>query len=141
MVSKIMLDVNIVLDFTLKRAQYEMAKRIMELVINTRIDAFVTPAMIHIAGYWLTKEYGASKAKKLLSTLLLDVQVIDINHETTLRALNSQMDDIEDALQYHAALYHKLDMVISRDKEFKKAAIPLLPVYTPEEFLDEYSFL
>ena len=23
----------------------------------------------------------------------------------------------------------------------KKAAIPVLPVYTPEEFLDEYSFL
>ena len=63
MVSKIMLDVNIVLDFTLKRAQYEKAKQIIELVINTRIDAFVTPAMIHIAGYWLTKEYGASKAK------------------------------------------------------------------------------
>lgn len=136
--SKIMLDVNIVLDFTLKREQYDKAKQIMEIVVNTGVDAFVTPAIIHIAGYWLTKVYGAAKAKTLLSTLLLDVRAIDSNHETTLHALHSTMDDIEDALQYYTALYHKIDFFISRDKGLKKAAIPELPVYTPEEFLKQY---
>lgn len=133
-----MLDVNVVLDFTLKRAQYEKAKEIIALAVHNEVEAFITPAMIHIAGYWLTKAYGAGKAKKLLSTLLLDLSVIEMNHETAVQALHSKMDDIEDALQYYTAFYHGLDFFISRDNELKKVAIPSLPVHTPEEFLNAF---
>lgn len=133
-----MLDVNVVLDFTLKRTQYEKAKEIIALAVHNEVEAFITPAMIHIAGYWLTKAYGAGKAKRLLSTLLLDISVIEMNHETAVQALHSKMDDIEDALQYYTAIYHGLDFFISRDKELKKVAIPSLPVYTPEEFLNAF---
>ncbi len=45
------------------------------------------------------------------------------------------MSDIEDALQYYTAMHHKLDYFISRDKGLKKAAIPVLPVCSPEEFI------
>lgn len=131
-------DVNVLLDFTLKRAQYENARKIIALVISNKVEAFITPAMIHIAGYWLTKVYGGTKAKKLLSTLLLDISVIDMNHETAVRALHSKMDDIEDALQYYTALHHRMDIFISRDKELKKVEIPELPVFTPDEFLKEF---
>lgn len=48
------------------------------------------------------------------------------------------MTDIEDALQYYTALHHKIDYFISCDKQLKKAAIPSLPVYLPEEFLAEF---
>jgi predicted nucleic acid-binding protein len=63
------------------------------------------------------------------------VQVIDIGHASTVNALNSKMTDIEDALQYYTALHHKLDYFITRDKDLIKAAIPILPAYSPEEFI------
>lgn len=138
MASKVFIDANILLDFTLKRPAYEEAKKIIELVVNGNIQAFITPAIVHIAGYWLTKAYGDAKAKELLLALLSDVKVIDIPHHITLVALHSKISDIEDALQYYAAIYHKLDYFISRDKKLQKESIPVLQVYTPKEFLKEF---
>lgn len=138
MASKVFIDANILLDFTLKRPAYQEAKKIIELVVNGNIQAFITPSIVHIAGYWLTKAYGDAKAKELLLALLADVKVIDIPHHITLVALHSKINDIEDALQYYAAIFHKLDYFISRDIKLQKESIPVLQVYTPEEFLKEF---
>ncbi|WEK37184.1 MAG: PIN domain-containing protein [Candidatus Pseudobacter hemicellulosilyticus] len=137
MASKVFLDANILLDFTLKREAYPVARKIMELAVNGQVQAFITPSIVHIVGYWLTKAYGNAKAKELLLTLLADVSVIDIDHEITLTALHSKIKDIEDALQYYTAIHHKVDYFLSRDKDLQKASIPTLPVYTPDEFLKE----
>ena len=109
MASKVFLDANILLDFTLKRGGYDAAKKIIELIVNGQIQAFITPSIVHIVGYWLTKSYGNAKAKELLLTLMADVYVIDISHEITLNALHSKIKDIEGALQYNMALHHKVD--------------------------------
>ena len=135
MASKVFLDANILLDFTLKRDEYEQSKQIIELVINGTIQAFITPSIVHIVGYWLTKAYGNAKAKEMLLTLMADVTVIDLLHEIVLNALHSKITDIEDALQYYTAIHHKLDYFVSRDKQLQKQSIPILPVYTPQELL------
>jgi len=139
MASKVFLEANILLDFTLKRDEYEQSKQIIELVINGTIQAFITPSIIHIVGYWLTKAYGNAKAKEMLLTLMADVTVIDLPHEIVLNALHSKITDIEDALQYYTAIHHKLDYFVSRDKQLQKQSIPILPVYTPQELLAELS--
>lgn len=135
MASKVFLDANILLDLTLQRESYPVAKQLMEKVVAGEIYGYISPSIIHISGYWLTKAYGSTKAKELLLTLLIDIKVIEIPHEVSLLALNSKISDIEDALQYYTALHHKLDAFISRDKGLQKAAMPSLPVYTPEDFL------
>lgn len=139
MASKVFLDANILLDFTLKCEEYEQSKQIIALAVNGTIQAFITASIVHIVGYWLTKAYGNAKAKELLLTLMADVTVIDLPHEIVLNALHSKINDIEDALQYYTAVHHKLDYFISRDKQLQKQSIPLLPVYTPREFLMEIS--
>jgi predicted nucleic acid-binding protein len=137
MASKVFLDTNILLDFTLKRAEFEQSRKIIELAVNGTIQAFITPSIIHIVGYWLTKAYGNAKAKELLLTLMADVTVIDLPHEIVLNALHSKITDIEDTLPYYTAVHHKLDYFITRDKQLQKRGIPVLPVYTPRELLIE----
>lgn len=139
MASKVFLDANILLDFTLKRDAYEESRKIIELAVNGTIQAFITPSIVHIVGYWLTKAYGNSKAKELLLTLMADVTVIDLPHEIVLNALHSKITDIEDALQYYTAVHHKMDYFLSRDKQLQKQGIPVLPIYTPNELLSEIS--
>jgi len=138
MAFKVFLDANILLDFTLKRDEYEQSRAIIELAVNGDIQAFITPSIVHIVGYWLAKSYGNAKAKELLLTLLTDVTVIDLPHEIAVNALHSKINDIEDALQYYTAIHHKLDYFISRDKQLQKQSIPVLTVYTPDEFLTEF---
>jgi predicted nucleic acid-binding protein len=137
MAFKVMLDANIILDYALKRDDKAIAKEILSLVIQGTIQGYITPSIVHICAYWLTKAYGHEKAKRILLSLLTDVKVLDIPHDTTIAALHSSIRDIEDALQYYTALHHKLDYFISRDKQLLKEAIPLLPIYTPLQFLKE----
>ena len=138
MASKIFLDANLLLDFTLKRDSYDVAKQVLNLAITGKIQAFTTPSVIHITGHYLTKAYGSDKTKELLLMLLIDITLIDIAQETAVVALSSKFTDIEDALQYYAAIHHKIDYFISSDKQLKKISIPVLRVYTPKEFIEEF---
>lgn len=135
MATKVFLDANVLLDFALKRSDYALSHKIIELVVDGRIQAFITPSIVHILGYWLTKAYGHFKAKEILLTLLIDIQVIDIGHTITVNALHSKIKGIEDALQYYTAIHNKLDYFITLDKALKKEATPNLPICTCEEFL------
>lgn len=135
MASKVFVDANVLLDFTLKRAAYQEAKQIVELALQGHIALFITPSIVHIVGYWLSKAYGAAKAKEILLTLLADVQVIDMPHEIVVSALHSKMKDIEDALQYYTAIHHKLNYFISSDAALLKESIPVLPIFSPKQFL------
>lgn len=137
MAFKVFLDANVLLGFFLQRAGFADAEKIIEQASEKRFAAYTSPAVLHIAGYWVTKAYGAAKAKQLLTSLLTDVQIIDCNHQIAVLALQSALNDIEDALQYFTAIKHGMTHFISSDKPLKKAAIPQLPVYTPREFLDE----
>lgn len=135
MAFKVFIDANILLDFTLQRMHYDEAKKLIELVLNDELKAYISPAIVHITGYWLTKAYGTKKAKEILLTLLTDIKVIDISHSITVNALQSKINDIEDALQYYCALHHKLDYFVTRDAQLKKEAVPALPIYGLSEFL------
>ena len=139
MASKIFLDANLLLDLTLKRESYEEAKQVLDLVISGQFRAFTTSSVIHITGYYLTKFYNSTKAKELLLSILTDVSLIDIAPETAIAALSSKFADIEDALQYYAAIHQKLDYFISCDKALKKDSIILLPVVTPKEFIEVFT--
>lgn len=135
MAFRIFLDTDILLDFTLKRDAYDAARQLMEWAVKGRVQIFITPNMVNIVGYWLTKAYGPLKAKELLAALLADIQVIDIGHEITVNALHSRIDNLEQALQYYTALHHKLDYFITRDEALDRAASPVLPVCQPEDFI------
>ena len=135
MAFRVFLDAGILLDLTLKRDRYAAARRLMEWTVEGRIEAYVTPAVIQETARWLKKVYGAGRAKELLLALLAEVLVIDGGHTVAVSALHSDMSDMDEALSYYTALHHKLDYFITRDKDLPKAAIPVLPVCTPEEFL------
>lgn len=139
MAFRVFLDANVLLDFALKRPEYESARKIIEWVIEGRVEAYVTPSIIHMMAYWMITSYGPEQTKRVLLALLADIRVVDIGHETTISALHSTMNDIEDALQYYTALHYRLDYFISRDKGLQKEAIPILPVFSPEEFLKSNS--
>lgn len=135
MASKVFLDANFLLDLTLKRATFADVSQVMQAAINRDIEAYTTPAVLHIVSYFLAKAHGAATAKVIVGTLLNDVTIIDCSHATAVLGVNSSITDVEDALQYYAALTHNVDYFISADAGLKKVALPQLPVYTAQEML------
>lgn len=137
MASKVFLDANVILDLAFKRNGFEQSKLIFDGIVNGTIQGFISSSIIHVIGYFISKAYGNTKAKEFVLTLMADITVIDLPHETVLNALHSKIKDIEDALQYYTAVHHKLDYFISSDKQLQKQSIPGLPVLSPKEFLIE----
>jgi predicted nucleic acid-binding protein len=138
MAFKLFLDANVCIDFLLQRKGYESSERVFEKVLLGEWKAYTSPSIIHIISYFLRRVHENATVKILVLNLLKHVTIIDCNHEVAVNAVNSQMTDIEDALQYYTAMHHQIDYFISLDKNLIKSAIPVLPVYSPEEFLKEF---
>lgn len=135
MAFRILLDTEVLLELTLKRDRYPVVRQLIEWAMKGKIQAFVTPSILQAVAEQVRAAYGLVRGKELLLALLAEVQVIDIGHETAVSAFHSEMGDLEGVLSYYAALHHKLDYFITRDERLQRAAIPILPVCSPEEFL------
>jgi predicted nucleic acid-binding protein len=133
MASKVFLDANIILDLTLKRPGMQKAIEVFKRAESGELQLFTTPSVIHVVSYFTSRYYSKHQTKQAILLLLNQVQIIECDHGTTVIAISSSMEDIEDALQYYTALKHNLDYFISSDKKLKKAALPQLPVYTAAE--------
>lgn len=138
MAARVFLDANILLDLILHRQGFPLANNIMQAGINGSLQLYTTPSVLHIVAYFSKKHFKVEKTKQILSTLLNDVQIIDSDHSTAIAAINSSIDDIEDALQYYTALNHNADYFISSDKKLKNSSLPQLPVFTAKGFVEEH---
>ena len=135
MAFRIFLDAGVLLDLTLKREGYPAARELMAWVVNGRVQAYVTPAVVQETARRLKEAYGAERTKELLLALLAEVQVIDTSHTIAVSAVLSTTANMEDALSYYTALHHKLDYFITGNKALPIVYTPTLPVCTPEAFL------
>lgn len=130
-----MLDANVCLDFLLRRQNYAVTKQVFQRIATGEISAHITPTIFHITGYFLSKYYSREQTKDILLNFLLDIKIDEASYEIIVNALTSRMTDIEAAMQYYTALHHKINYFLTFDKEFQKVALPILPVYSPNEFL------
>lgn len=137
MQKKIFLDANILLDLLLKREGHEISRQLFEAIIAGQIKGYTSVSVLHILAYWLQKAYGTATAKKLLISLAEEITFIDCNHTSATQALSASFSDIEDAIQYHTAIQHKLNFFITRDKGLIRQSGKALPVLSPKVFLEE----
>jgi hypothetical protein len=84
--------------------------------------------------YFLDKaEKDKSKTKKVISRLMKRFTVIEINKELLNKALDSEIDDFEDAVIEVSVIDRNVDYIITRNiKDFRKS---IIPAKTPEELL------
>jgi len=130
----IVIDVNIVMDFLFKRQGHENVVEMFKSCMRGNIEGFMCAHEITTLCYFLDKvEKDKSKTKKVISGLMRRFTVIEINEELLHKALNSEIDDFEDAVIEVSAIEKNIDYIITRNiKDFKKS---IIPAKTPEELL------
>ncbi|MEM9858864.1 MAG: type II toxin-antitoxin system VapC family toxin [Bacteroidota bacterium] len=102
----------------------------LKKAVSGDLIVYTTPSIIQISGYWLSKTYNRGKAREILLALTDVITIIESNHLDIIKALKSEIMDIEDAIQYYTALKYKLNYFISLDKEFTKNTNDMLPIKT-----------
>lgn len=129
------MDTDIILDFFFDREPFsENAAKILSLCESKEIRGFVTPVIISNVYYLLRQTAKHEKVMEKLKMLISITEVLVIDKDSIIQALNSEFKDFEDALQNYAAELNKeIDVIISRNtKDYKTSA---LGVMTPDNYL------
>ena len=132
----VLIDTNIVLDYAEKREGfYEAVQKVFAIVRQRKIIGCVLASAVTDIYYVLQKRYKEpGVALTLLKKLIRILEVLAVDRQTIEAAIESGMDDFEDAVQAAAAQDCEIDIVITRDKAgFHDSG---LNVYLPEEFLE-----
>jgi predicted nucleic acid-binding protein len=138
MAYKIYFDINVLLDLTLQRSNFNEVELIMNEIQNGFKKGFLTGATIHTLSYFLSKQYDQKKVKELLLNLLSIINVIDPPQSIINKALHANFSDIEDALQVYTALHFNMDCFITSDKKLKKETSSTLPILSPSDYVKEF---
>ncbi len=135
--TEVLFDTNIILDIALKRNPYfEDALRLFELIDKKIIVGNITASTISDIYYISKKEKGHHETLNFIINLIEVVEIIGIDKEVILDAIESEMKDFEDAIQVSAAKFHKIKTIITRNKsDFHDHSLEIL---TPSEFLENY---
>jgi predicted nucleic acid-binding protein len=132
---KVLIDTDVILDFFFDRDPYaEFATGILNLCEENKIKGFTTPVIICNVYYLLRKSAKHEIIIEKIKQLLNIIDIVKMDKEVVLGALNSEFKDFEDALQNFAAIENgKIKIILTRNiKDYRKSDIAIL---TPETYL------
>lgn len=132
---KVLIDTDVILDLFFDREPYaEFATEILNLCEEKKINGFTTPVIICNVYYLLRKVAKHQLVIEKIKQLLNIIEIIEMDKNVVLDALNSEFKDFEDALQNFSAVQNrKINIILTRNiKDFKKSDLAIL---TPETYL------
>ena len=133
--TNLFLDTDILLDLLLARAPHHLpAAHLLSLMEAGKIRGYVSPLTVATLHYVLRRATSRPAAIQHVRKLRLIVHIVTLDEQIIDQALSSEVfGDFEDAIQYYAAVSHKMDGFVTRNKrDYRCATIPL---YTAEEYL------
>lgn len=135
--TKLFIDANVLVS-VLNQEQpiFIYSSRIMSIPsFNNKYKLYTTPISIAIAFYFSAKKSGEKRAKEKIKLLCEHINILNVSkHELMACLTNKKIQDVEDGLQYYAALNQKCDFIITENKQdFYYSSIQ---VASCEEFLE-----
>jgi len=129
------IDSDVILDVLERREHfYEYSAQILSLGDEKKVKLVTTSLVFANVYYLLRKHLGIEKAKECLRKLRVIVDVVSVNAKEVDLALNSELSDFEDALQYFTALDSKIEFIITRNvRDYKN---PRLIVQNPQQYIE-----
>ena len=130
----IFLDSDVILDVLLKRTGFYLpAANLLAVARQNNLQLFTSSVVFVNVNYFLEK-FDRVNRVALLKGLRSIISIIEVGGAVIDKALESDLTDFEDAIQYYAALSAKADVIITRNiKDYKNTTIPVL---TAEQFLN-----
>lgn len=133
---KVLLDTNIVLDGIAAREPFrENAEAIFRLIKDKKITAYITANSITDIYYIARKSRDESESRDALRILLDTFSVVGVRGNECREALDSPLDDYEDALLLVCGIKARVDCVVTRDKHILDAKKVGVEILSPDSFL------
>ena len=130
----VFLDTNILLDVLVRREPvYAASAEVWTLAETGRIAGFVSALSFPNVFYILRRATNRRAADKAVSILRDVFRPVDLDQQILNQAIDADMKDFEDAIQFFSAIRARAACLITRNpKHFPAGDIP---IQTPAEFL------
>ncbi|MCF6308602.1 MAG: PIN domain-containing protein [Flavobacteriaceae bacterium] len=132
---KVLIDTDVLLDFFFDRKPFsKFSTEILNLCEENKLSGFTTPVIISNVYYLLRKTAKHDIIIEKIKQLLNIIEVIKMDKNAVINALNSNFKDFEDALQNFSAIDNgNVSIILTRNiKDFKTSE---LAIFTPETYL------
>jgi len=132
---KVLIDTDVLMDFFFDRKPFaKYATELINLCAEKKVEGLTTPVIIANVYYLLRKTANHSIIVEKLKQLLTIIEIVSIEKNAVLDALNSDFKDFKDALQNFSAVENgEIKIILTRNlKDFKKSELGIL---TPETYL------
>jgi len=129
-----LIDSDVILDFLFDRKPFsEYSSYVLTQCELKKLKGYITPVIICNVYYLLRKISTHQRVITKLNQLLTLTDIIIIDKQVVLNAMNSKFKDFEDALQNYACEQSgKVDLIITRNvKDYQKSNLSIL---TPENY-------
>jgi len=125
---RVIVDTNVVLDVLLARRPFvESASRVFALVEQSRIEASLCATTVTTVDYLLTQSLSRDEGRQALRGLLELFEIAPVNRSVIEKALQSKIEDFEDAVLEQAGRLTGAEAIITRNtKDFRKSSIKAL---------------
>jgi len=132
---KVLIDTDVLLDFFFDRKPFsKFSTEILNLCEENKLNGFTTPVIISNVYYLLRKAAKHDIIIEKIKQLLSIIEIIKMDKNAVINALNSDFKDFEDALQNFSAIDNGyIRIILTRNiKDFKTSELAIL---TPETYL------
>ena len=135
MKKRVFVDTDIIYDLLAKRDPfYSSAAHLFTLADEGKVQIFISALSLANIHYLISKHQSESQAKQILRKFKVLVHVTSLTEKIIDLALNSDFEDLEDAIQYFSAIQNDIEILLTRNlKDFKKAQISIL---TAQDFIN-----
>lgn len=125
---RVIVDTNVVLDVLLARSSFaESASRVFALIEQSRIEASLCATTVTTVDYLLTQSLPRDEGRQALRGLLELFEIAPVNRSVIEKALQSKIEDFEDAVLEQAGRLTGAEAIITRNtKDFRKSSIKAL---------------
>ncbi|MDR2115423.1 MAG: PIN domain-containing protein [Planctomycetaceae bacterium] len=132
---RVLIDTNIVLDAYLHRGEFAfLALEIIHKIDEKKFEGCISASVVTDL-YFIARKYTHETvtALEIVKAACMLLTIIPVDKTIIQSALDSAMNDFEDAVQAFAAKAMNISIVVTRDKTgFVDSG---MTVYTPQEFL------
>ena len=135
---QIFIDTNVIIDFLADRNPFsEHAAILFQLAKEKKIKIFISAFSFNNTYYILRKVTSHKKALSLISEIEDIVGIQETNRKIIRKAIKSNFNDFEDAIQYYSAMeLGVIEIITTRDlKDFKRSELPVLSPETTVKLL------
>ncbi len=134
---KIFFDVNVILDFFLERSPDQ--DRLNEFFLRIeegKIQGFISISVLQTCCYYLELAKGLEVTKEIAGVIAKRFDFLEGSKYEVLSAIESDFDDLEDAIHYFIAINSEMDGIVTNDQKFLRHSKPQLPILTPIQLLE-----